>query len=45
MKKQTLPEMDVLNPVDLVLVRANPSGARVERAAVSIPEQRRKDRR
>ncbi|MCG8927671.1 hypothetical protein V1227_05400 [Lentzea sp. DG1S-22] len=45
MKKHTLPEMDVLTSVDLVLVAANPSGARVERPAARIPEQRRKDRR
>lgn len=45
MKKQNLPEMDVLKPVDLLLVAANPSGARVVRPAVRIPEQRRKDRR
>lgn len=45
MKKHTPQEMDVLRPVDLVLVVANPSGARVVRPAAWIPEQRRKDRR
>jgi hypothetical protein len=45
MKKRNVPEMDVLKPVDLLLVVANPSGARVVRPAPVIPEQRRKDRR